>query len=132
MTKSMTKTLRLLEQINICADTPYPCDKTPGKYKGSNSSSLTYVTAGTRIILTSKEGTRTEWAPSLYQSCMNLEHKEIRTLSITLCNNKLSFQTRYDCCTVNPEETKIELFAWTPSQKKANCLACTNCGRCSW
>lgn len=128
----MKNTLLLLDQIDICTDIPYPCDQIPGKYKNSNPDSLTYITAGTRIVLTSKEGTRTEWAPSLYQSCMHLDQKEIRTLRISLCNNKLSLQTRYDCCTINPKETKIELFPWTPSQKKANCLTCTNCGRCSW
>ncbi len=123
---------KLFEQININTDTTYPCDKTPGKYPSDDNKEITYVTAGSQLLLTSKEGTQNVWAPSLYQSCMNLEQKEIRTLTITLRGDELRLQTRYRDCSVNLAEVSVQITSWAPVQKKSDCRQCTNCGRCSW
>ena len=124
--------MNLWDQIDITTNTKYPWDKMPGKTSSDDGKEITYVTAGSQLVLTSKEDTQTTWAPSLYQSCMNLEQKEIRTLTVTVRGDELHLQTRYHDCSVNLSEVSVQITPWAPVQKKSDCRQCTNCGRCSW
>ncbi len=124
--------MKLWDQIDITTETKYPWDKTPGKNRSDDGKEITYVTAGSQLLLTTKEGTQTTWAPSLYQSCMNLEQKEIRTLTVTVRGDELHLQTRYQDYSVNLSEVSVQITPWAPVQKKSDCRQCTNCGRCSW
>lgn len=112
---------------------PYPCDHMPGRLYAEDGSLRGVVTASNEICLTDKEsGNRMVFSPSLYQSSMHPDKKEIRTLTIEIDNGQCVLTTRYQVFRREPSGAVLSVREWIPKIPKADCRHCTNCGRCGW
>ncbi len=117
-------------QIDITQDTKYPWDKAPGKVITEEGIHL--ITAKSQLRI-GKDGEHPEvWAPSLYQSSMNPDYIEIRTLEILIKGNHWKISTRYGSQIVDITKENIKITDWKAEIHKTDCRKCENCGRCGW
>ena len=127
----MKQIIQWLQGIDVSSDTSYPCDHLPGKYKEKETQF--YVTAGSQIRIRKKGAEKWElFSPSLYQSSMQPEKKEIRTLRVEVREHSLLLQTRYGEKEVDVTDVELEVAEWIPQIHKVDCKRCENCGRCGW
>lgn len=127
------KNQALLDQIDTSIETAYPCDHTPARIGMTAAGTQKIVTAKSQLRIENPETSEMEiWSPSLYQSSMRPEYKEIRTLKLEVKDDEWNLQTRYGSRTLDPLRVKVEVTEWIPEIHKSDCRHCTNCGRCGW
>lgn len=120
----------LLEQIDVSDSSLYPVDRSPER--GENFC----CTAKSEVQVTDAQGEVKEFAPTLYQSSMNPDYKEIKTMKIEVKKKEektyVEFSSRYFHETVEVADQTFQVLPWKAKIEKADCLHCCNCGRCGW
>jgi len=120
-----------LQGLDVSKEIAYPCDRLPGCF--NENEKQFYVTARSQVRIRKKGAKNWElFSPSLYQSSMQPERKEIRTLRIEIKEDSLILQTRYGEKEVDVTDVELEVSEWIPRIHKVDCKRCENCGRCGW
>lgn len=121
---------QILSKLDVSSDGAYPCDKAPGYWvqKGVEH----YITAKNQIKIYMPDGRKQIFSPSIYQSSMKPDKKEIRTLQIEVREGKLLVRTKYEEKVFECHRINVEVLEWIPHVHKTNCKRCENCGRCGW
>lgn len=123
---------RAIEQIEAVTNYPYPCDKKTGIY--IRGEILQIITGACKIeFIHRKTGEKRRYEPKVYQSCMNPNQIEIKTLQISMLENTyLVIKNAYETSQIDIADQDIHIQPWEASIYKASCNPCVNCGKCSW
>ena len=130
--KMLEEISKAIEQIECSASYLYPCDKKPSIY--IKEKTLHVITGACKIELSHKQsGEKKTYEPKVYQSCMNPSQIEIKTLQISMLENKyLMIKTDYETSQIDITDLEIDIQPWKARIYKSSCNPCANCGRCSW
>ena len=134
MTVEEKRLQEILQEIAGRTEESYPCTPTPGIQFAPDGRISEVISKAGQIRIKKRGQSQWEnWAPTLYQSCMNPEQFCIYCLMIKdMGNGKLGLKTLYKEETVDLRACETEVSPWIPQIHKSDCLHCTNCGKCSW
>ncbi|MCR5691351.1 MAG: hypothetical protein K6G62_03945 [Eubacterium sp.] len=117
------------KEIDCKAPGDYPCDQEVGKKEEGDNCRI--VTALSGIVLADEEGEK-GYFPLLYQSSMNPDFKQVKTLTLTCQEGQWEVLAPYQEARKFRPEDVVRVEAYLPEIIKPDCLHCTNCGRCSY